>query len=83
MKDIFAKNSSLILTEKQKTILPLSEYKVAFYHPIQEDIVVFIGGEIPHLIKKFVNALERSGSVKTTDLYFCNQPITLQMLQQL
>ena len=38
---------------------------------------------MPHLIKKIVNALERSGSVKSTDLYFRNQPMTLRMLQQL
>ena len=72
MKDIFALNSNIILTDKQKTILPLSQYKVAFYHPIQSDIIVFIGGEMPNLIKKIVNALERSGSIHFTDLYFRN-----------
>ena len=35
------------------------------------------------MIKKIVNALERSGSMKSTDLYFRSQPMTLKMLQQL
>ena len=82
MREIIDK-SSLTLTTKQKTIIPLSEYNVAFHHPIQNDITIFIGGEMPHLIKKIVNALERSGSVKSTDLNFRNQPMTLKMIQQL
>ena len=52
MKEIFEKNTSIHLTAKQKSIIPMSEYKVAFYHPIQDDITIFIGGEMPHLIKK-------------------------------
>ena len=83
MGDIFAMNNSLKLTTKQKTIFPLSQYNVAFHHPIQENIIIFVGGEMPHLIKKIVNALERSGSVKSTDLLFRDQPMTLKMLQQL
>jgi len=82
MREIIDK-SSLTLITKQKTIIPLSEYNVAFHHPIQNDITIFIGGEMPHLIKKIVNALERSGSVKSTDLNFRNQPMTLKMIQQL
>ena len=42
-----------------------------------------MGGEIPHLIEKIVNALERSRSVKSTNLYFRGQPMTLKILQQL
>ena len=46
MKEIFDKNTSLHLTTKQKSRIPLSEYNVAFYHPIQDVITVFIGGEM-------------------------------------
>ena len=83
MNKILQKNSSLNLTAKQKSILTLVEYKVAFEHPIQDDIIICIGREIPPLIKEIVNAFERSGSVKSTDLHFRSQQITLQMLQQL
>ena len=38
---------------------------------------------MPHLVKKIVNAFERSGEVKSTDLQFRGQPVTLKMLQQL
>ena len=83
MKEIFEKNSSIHLTAKQQTLLPLSEYKVAFNHPIHADTIIFLGGEMPHLIKKIVNAFERSGSVKSTDLQFRGQHLSLKMLQQL
>ena len=81
MKEIID-NISLTLTTGQQTILPLLGHKVAFKHPIQDDITIFIGGEMPHLIKKIINALERSGSAKSTDLIFRNQPMTLAMIQQ-
>ena len=64
MKDVFKINNSIILTEKQNSLLPLTEYKVAFRHPIQNNIIIFLGGEMPHLIKKIVNAFERSVEVK-------------------
>ena len=50
MKEIFTINSSLTLTTKQKSIIPSSEYKVAFHHPIQDSIIIFVGGEMPRLI---------------------------------
>ena len=61
----------------------MSNLNVVFHHPIQDDVIIFIGGEMPHLIKKIVNTFERSGTVKSTDLYFREQHVSLSMLQQL
>ena len=83
IKEIFEMNSSIKLTTKQKTLLPLTEYDVAFRHPIQDNVIILVGGEMPHLVKKIVNAFERSGSVKSTDLQFRGEHISLKMLQQL
>ena len=83
MKDIFEMNSSIKLTTKQQTLLPLTEYNVAFKHPIQDNVIILVGGEMPHLVKKIVNAFERSGSVKSTDLQFRGEHLSLKMLQQL
>ena len=76
-------DSSLTLTTKQTTLIPLLDYNVTFKHPILNNILIFIGDEMPHLIKKIVNELERSGSVRSTDLRFRNQLMTLKMIQQL
>ena len=40
--------------------LPLKK-KIAFQHPIIPSIWIFIGGDMPHLMKKIVNCLENSG----------------------
>ena len=60
----------------------MSKFNVGFQHPIQDNVIIFISGEMPHLIKKIVNALERSGSVKSIDLYFRGQHVSVKMLQQ-
>ena len=36
------------------------DINIAFPHPIRNDILLFIGGDMPHLVKNVVNALERS-----------------------
>ena len=60
--------------------------KVAFNHPTlsNDGIVIFIDSDMPHLIKKFVNVLERSGlSEHDTDLHFHGHKLSLNMLHQL
>eukprot|EP00978_Attheya_sp_CCMP212_P047092 scaffold421221_cov91-Attheya_sp.AAC.2 len=72
-------------TPEEKTLLPMKQ-KVAFYHPalVDEKILVFIGGEMPHLIKKVVNALEKSDSMKSKrNLKFRGKSLSLNKLQKL
>ena len=60
--------------------------KVSFKHPIFGDdgIFIFIDSDMPHLIKKFVNALERSGQAEhKTDLQCNGQKLSLAMLHHL
>lgn len=45
--------------------VPNPDLPVCFRHPCDENLRVFIGGEMPHLVKKIVNALERSDSYKS------------------
>ena len=62
--------------------LPL-DFKVAFDHPTIPGILIFAAGDMPHLIKKIVNAMERSGkSTKKTSLPYKCQKITLQMIKK-
>ena len=55
--------------------------KIDFPHSIRSDILVFIGGDIPHLVKKFVNALERSGEKYYTKFFFENNIMSLKILE--
>ena len=82
MKEIID-NSIFTLIERKNNLTPLQEYTNSFRHLIQDTISTLLRGEMPHLIKKIVNALERSGSVISTDLSFRGQPITLKMIHQL
>ena len=53
--------------------------KVGFPHPhplLKDDIVVLVGGEMPHWVKKFRNAFEN----KTRGLVFRGQPMDLETL---
>lgn len=43
-------------------ILPI-DMKIGFYHPTYKEVIIFISADMPHLMKKIVNALERT-SVK-------------------
>eukprot|EP00957_Ditylum_brightwellii_P067645 5134540-Ditylum_brightwellii.AAC.2 len=60
-------------TEKQNKLLPMKQ-NIAFYHPafIHENkkIVIFIGGEMPHLIKKIVNAPKSCDNTKSKQTWF-------------
>merc|ERR1740139_1284710 len=65
---------------KQKAIFLLKQ-KLAFYHPMRPDILVFLGGEMPHLVKKIVNALENSGTKPTRDLILKTKRLSLNRLR--
>ena len=71
--------------ELMKVGFPMN-MKVAFPHPSlsKDGVIIFIDSDMPHLIKKFVNALERSGSSDSdTDLHFRGHKLSLKMLHQL
>ena len=69
--------------DNQKKFLPL-EKNIAFKHPKQGNIIIFIGGEIPHLVKKIVNVFESSDSKKgKRNLMFCGKIMSLTMLQDI
>ena len=56
---------------------------IAFHHPCDKDIKVFIGGEMPHLVKKIVNRLESSFSSKSkVTLKFRGEAMSLQMIKK-
>jgi hypothetical protein len=63
--------------------LPL-EMMVAFYHPILTWLLIFIGGDMPHAIKKFVNAAECTGKpTSKREMTFKGKRIDLRMLHDL
>ena len=55
---------------------------VAFPHPSFSSIMVYIGGEMPHWVKKFVNAMDNSSFKKEKrDLTFRGAKINLGMIE--
>ena len=58
-----------MFTDEQKALFPMKQ-KLAFPHPSNPAILIFLGGEMPHWAKKFVNALELSGKQPSRDLEF-------------
>ena len=70
------------LTDEQKKVLPV-EMKVAFRHPILDDVWIFVGGVMPHLIKKIINAFDRSGKKKSTDLKFRWHKMSLENVYEI
>ena len=36
------------------------EKKIAFLHPKRSDVLIFIGGDMPHIVKRMVNVLKSS-----------------------
>jgi len=65
-----------------RTTLPAPNLPVAFPHPEDSNRLVFIGGEMPHWIKKFVNRLEQSSSSKSSvSLKFRGQQMSLDMIK--
>ena len=39
-------------------------FKTAFEHPTFKGVYIFVAGDMPHLVKKIVNAFKRSGNSK-------------------
>ena len=63
--------------------LPNDKLKIAFAHPCDTEIKVFIGGEMPHLVKKIVNRLERTSCSKNkVSLAFRGHPMSLNMIKE-
>jgi hypothetical protein len=73
--DVLKKNG---FTAEQLKGLPLN-FKVAFRHPNKhyKDVLIFIGGEMPHWVKKFRNALDN----KKRKLTFRGKSFNLEMLK--
>ena len=72
------------LDKLKKTGFPIN-MNVAFNRPTlsNDGIVIFIDSDMPRLIKKFVNALERTGlSEHDTELHFHGHKLSLNMLHQ-
>jgi len=52
---------------------------VAFLHPTFPSVLVYIGGEMPHWVRFFVNALDNSSSLKEKrDLTLCGKKMVLE-----
>ena len=63
-EDFFKDNKEV--TQKLKLAKFPMKMKIAFKHPILgcDGIYIFIDSDMPHLGKKYVNALERSGQTE-------------------
>lgn len=56
------------------------DLKVAYKHPTLDDIIILSAADMPHAIKKQVNAIELSGKMKSKrDLHLNGLPIQLRM----
>jgi hypothetical protein len=78
-REAFGQNIPQQLAER----LPL-DMMVAFYHPILIWLLIFIGGDMPHTIKKFVNAAECTGNpTSKREMTFKGKRIDLRMLHYL
>jgi len=63
--------------------LPNEKLLIAFLHPCDNCITVFIGGEMSHWTKKLVNRLERSNDGKSkVCLKFRGQALSLKLIKQ-
>ena len=56
------------LTANQHKLFPL-EKKIAFRHPVRKHIIVFIGGEMPHLVKKMPIHLRGVVQISTGQIF--------------
>ena len=65
MKQLATLSPSKVFGNSFDDMLP-NKLKVAFKHPGRPHVNIFIGGEMPHWMKKIVNAMEssRNGSSK-------------------
>ena len=57
-EDVFGKE---YFSANQNKVL-LLDLKIAFRHPIRSHILIFIGGDMPHLIKKFAKPSKETDS---------------------
>ena len=90
VEDVFMKNANTATNPATPVsqnvpffVLPSPGFKIAFEHPSYIGIYVFIGGEMPHWIKKFVNSLESSSSEKSArDLTYNGAKLSLGMIEE-
>ena len=90
VRDVFKSRCELCGSRARESVklslldyLPNDKLLIAFRHPCDDSIKVFIGGEMPHLVKKLVNRLERSCSAKSKiSLKFRGQMMSLDMIKK-
>ena len=70
------------LTDEMKEIFPM-DFKIAFWHPIRKNILIFISADMPHLVKKIVNAFESSGVKSSRDLSYKSKKMSLKKLEKI
>ena len=81
MKQLATKSAKHVWPELNDT-LP-ANMMVAFDHPHYSDVLVFIGGEMPHWIKKFINAMENSSDgASGRNMKHMHGRINLQMIEK-
>lgn len=81
VKEAFPDGVQVVNGEKE--YYPDSEFMVAFRHPVFDHVLVYIGGEMLHWIKKFVNAMECSSDPKSKrDMELNGCKINLGMIEK-
>ena len=76
-----------VLTHLERNATDLNKLpkkmKVAYPHPSVDEQFIFIGGDMPHAVKKVVNAMENSGKRDhARDLIFEGEHISMQVLYE-
>ena len=72
--------------EWKKKFPSLLDFKIAYWHPdlVLDETMIFIHANMPHWVKKFVNALERLGEKKhKIDLWFRGTQMSLDILHDI
>ena len=60
------------------------EKKIAFLHPKRSDVLIFIGGDMPHIVKRIVNVLGSSSKENSKrNLEYKGDKINLKMLRDI
>ena len=58
------------------------EKKITFLHPKRLDVLIFIGGDMPHIVKRLVNVLESSSKENSKrNLEYNGDKLNLKMLR--
>ena len=79
VKKVVGKNNMFI--EEQNKCLDL-EKKIEFLHPKRSDVLIFIGGDMPHIVKRIVNVLESSNKENSKrNLEYNGDKLNLKMLR--